>query len=367
VEISFRRLIETDRNGAGEAVNHLYFITRLFLALAMAATASSFARAQTSVDRIHRHNGVDSGKITAITPLGVTIAKGTVQSTVPSENIEGLSLAGEPPELSSARSAINAGRPQDALEALARLPTDNTRREEVLADIDFYTALAKAQLALAGKGAPEAATAEVRAFMARRSKSFHIPQAIEVLGNLLSAAGQHAAARAEYAKLAKAKSPYYELKSALLVGRSWQAEGDEAKALAEFEKVLVNTVKDPLIEPLRLAATLDRAVSQASTGNAEEAAAAIGEIIAKAEPEDNQLQARAYNALGDCYLRSGDNRGALFAFLHVDLLYDNDPEAHAKALHELVKLWKTAGRDARSEEAAEQLAEKYPNSRWAKP
>jgi hypothetical protein len=57
----------------------------------------------------------------------------------------------------------------------------------------------------------------------------------------------------------------------------------------------------------------------------------------------------------------------LFAFLHVDLLYNQQSEAHAKALHELVNLWKTAGRDARSQEAAQQLAEKYPNSPWAKP
>jgi tetratricopeptide (TPR) repeat protein len=328
---------------------------------------SSSAWAQTSIDRIHRHNGVDSGKITSITPLGVTIAKGTVQSTVPSENIESLTLAGEPAELSAARNALQAGRPQETLEALAKLPNDNARREEVLADIDFYAALAKAQLALEGQGAADASIAEVRGFMARRSKSFHIPQAIELLGDLLAATGQHGNARTEYAKLAKAKSPYFELKSALLVGRSWQAEDDHAKALIEFEKVLASTAQGPLIEPLRLAATLDRAVSQAATGNADEAAATIGDIIAKAEPEDEKLQARAYNALGDCYLRSGDAQGALFAFLHVDLLYDNEAEAHAKALHELVNLWKTAGRDTRSQEAAQQLAEKYPNSRWTKP
>jgi tetratricopeptide (TPR) repeat protein len=334
----------------------------LVIVLAMTAVAS----AQTSVDRIRRHNGVDSGKITAVTPLGVTIAKGTVESTIPSENIESITLAGEPQELASARNAVLGGRPQEAVDVLAKLPSDSSRRAEISAEIDFFAAMATAQLALAGQGTPEQATAEVRKFMASHGKSFHIPQAIELLGDLQLAAGQYASARNEYAKLAKAKAPYYELKSALLVGRAWQAEGDHANALAEFDKVLAFTGQDPQIEPLKLGATLDRAVSQAAAGKVDEAAAAIGAIIAKADPEDAELQARAYNALGDCYLKSGDSRAALFAFLHVDLLYQEEPEAHAKALSELVGLWKAVGRDSRSQEAAALLAEKYPNSRWAK-
>ncbi len=341
-------------------------VAQLSMALATAIALAAPASAQTGVDRIRRQNGVDSGKITAITPLGVTITKGAVESTIPSEDIESITYAGEPSDLAAARNAILAGRTQDALDALAKLPADGSRRDEIAADVEFYTALAKAQLALAG-GAPEAALTEVRGFMARRNKSFHIPQSIELLGDLLAASGQYASARAEYSKLAKARSPYFELKSALLLGRAWQAEGDHAKALAEFDKVLASTERTPLIEPVRLATTLDRAVSQAAGGKVDESTAAIGEIIAKADPEDAELQARAYNALGDCYLKSGDPRGALFAFLHVDLLFHQEAEAHAKALHELVALWKTAGRDTRSQEAAQQLAEKYPGSRWAKP
>jgi tetratricopeptide (TPR) repeat protein len=339
---------------------------RACLTLLLACASISTVSAQ-GTDRIRRTNGVDSGKITAVTPLGVTITKGAVESTIPSEEIESITFAGEPSDLAAARNAIVAGRAQDALESIGKITTDGAARAEVAAEIDFIKTLATAQLALSGSGASDDAAAEVRAFMARHNKSYHIPQSIELLGDLLVASGQFESARTEYAKLAKARSPYFELKSALLQGRAWQAEGDHAKALAEFDKVLASTEKTPLIEPLRLAATLDRAVSNAAGGKVDESAAAIGQIIAQADPEDAKLQARAYNALGDCYLKSGDNRGALFAFLHVDLLFPQDPEAHAKALHELVPLWKTAGRATRSQEAAAQLTEKYPNSRWAKP
>jgi tetratricopeptide (TPR) repeat protein len=333
---------------------------------AMAMVIASTASAQSTVDRVRRHNGVDSGKITGTTPLGVTISKSGVESTVPAEEIEAVTFAGEPGDLNSARNALQAGRAQEALESLAKIDASDIRREEILADVDFYTVLAKARLALAGSGDPSVAAADVRNFMSKRNKSFHVPQAIETLGDLLAAAGQTPNARAEYAKLAKAKSPYYELKSALLVGRTYQAEGDHAKAQAEFAKVLASTEAGDQIAPLKLAATLDGSVSQAAAGQVKEATAAIGDIIAKAQPEDGELLARAYNALGDCYLQSNDPRGALFAFLHVDLLYSQDAEAHAKALHELIPLWKNVGRDSRSQETAQKLAEKYPGSRWAK-
>jgi tetratricopeptide (TPR) repeat protein len=346
---------------AGEGV-----VARAAFFVAFLAIAVSTAQAQAPNDRIHRLNGVDSGKITATTPLGVTIAKGSVESTVPAEDIESITFAGEPPELATARNALQSGRPKDAADALAKIQPGSVQREEIQADVDFYSMLAKAQLALAGQGAPDAVATDVRAFMARRNKSFHIPQAIELLGDLLAASGEYPNARNEYAKLAKAKTPYFELRSALLVGKAWQAEGDHAKALPEFEKVLATTEQSPAIEQMKLDATLGRAISQAATGKGDQSAAAIGEIIAKAKPENNKLLARAYNALGDCYLKSGDNRAALFSFLHVDLLYNQDADAHAKALHELIPLWKSVGRDTRSQQAAQELQQKYPASRWAK-
>jgi hypothetical protein len=336
-------------------------------ALALVAAFACTAAAQSSVDRVRRQNGIDSGKVTATTPLGVTISKSGVESTIPAEEIEAVTFAGEPGELNAARNALQAGRAQEALASLAKIKSSEVRREEILAEVDFYTALAQARLALAGSGDPATAAAEVRNFMSKRSKSFHIPEAIETLGDLLAAAGQQANARAEYAKLAKARSPYFELKSALLVGRTYQAEGDHTQAQAEFAKVLATPDDSAQIAPLKLAATLDRSVSQSAAGQVQEATAAIGDIIAKAPPENAELLARAYSALGDCYLQSQDPRGALFAFLHVDLLYGQNADAHAKALHELVPLWKQVGRDSRSQETAQRLAEKYPGSRWSKP
>ncbi len=318
------------------------------------------------IDRVYRQNGLDSGKITEVTPLGVKLTKGGVESTIPAEDIKNVFLAGEPPALNTARNALLSGRTADALTALEAISTNGIDRQEILAEIEFYTAAAKANLALAGQGEVDDAVTAFRQLIDRRNTSFHLPEAVERVGDLRLAAGKFDDARNEYAKLAKAKSPYYQLRSAWLAARACQAQGDHAKALPEFDKVLATQAGDGPIESLKTAASLDRAVSQAATGKADEATAAIGKVIADAKANDDLLLARAYNALGDCYLKSGDSRGALFAFLHVDLLYPQIAEAHAKALHELVPLWRTAGHTDRSQEAAQKLAEKYPGSRWAK-
>jgi tetratricopeptide (TPR) repeat protein len=337
------------------------------IALVVAIAAADVARAQTMVDRVHRRGGVDSGQITGVTPLNVTLTKNGVESTIPAEDIEFVYLAGEPDDLNSARTALLAGRAAEALETLESLNVGAGDREEVQADVEFYRAMARGQLAMAGQSKLEDATAAVRAFLSARRTSFHMPQAIQLLGDLLLAAGDHAGARAEYEKLAKARSPYFETLSALLVGRAWLAEGKHAEALQQFDKVLASSERGPQVEALKQSATLERAVSEAAGGQGAEAAAAIAAVIAKLESDDEKSLGRAYLALGDAYLAAGDKQGALFAYLNVDLLYDDAPDAHAKALHELVELWRAAGHDSRAQEAAQELAEKYPNSRWAKP
>jgi len=333
-------------------------------AAASALAAAAHVQAQ-GVDRVYRQNGLDSGKIVDVTPLGIKFVKGGVESTIAAEDIKSVYLAGEPSALNAARNALQSGKAQDALNSLEGVAAAGIQRPEILAELDFYAALAKAQLALAGQADVDATARDFRAFISRHNTSFHLPVAVERLGELLVAGGDFEGARSEYAKLAKAKNPYYQLRAAWLTGRAWQAEDDHAKALGEFAKVMAATGDGP-IAALRTAALLDQAVSQAATGKADEAAAAIAAVIEQAKADDDQLLARAYNALGDCYLKSGDSRGALFAFLHVDLLYGQVADAHAKALHELIALWRTAGHVDRSQEAAAELAEKYPGSRWAK-
>ena len=57
---------------------------------------------------------------------------------------------------------------------------------------------------------------------------------------------------------------------------------------------------------------------------------------------------------------------ALMAYLHVDVLYAGEPAQHAEALLRLSELWGPSGHEDRAVEASTRLAERYPNSQWAK-
>lgn len=328
--------------------------------------------AQGSLDRVRRRNGADSGQVTAISPLGVTISKGGVESKIPVEEIEDVTFAGEPRAVTAARQAIAAGRIDSALESLegirpTQVPREGVRRDGVLSEIDYLKAASRAQLAIAGRGEADEALQSMRGFLASHNRSFRVPAAIELLGDVLSAAGDAKGARAQYEKLAKAKTPYFVARSALLAGRSLQQQDAHEQAVERFGQALAVDDASPAVAPIRREATLGRAVSQAALGKLDESATRIAEGIAAASDDDHELLAQAYNALGDCYLAADRPQDALFAFLHVDLLYADADQQHAKALHQLSELWKSAGYADRAAEAKEKLADQYANSRWNRP
>jgi len=107
------------------------------------------------------------------------------------------------------------------------------------------------------------------------------------------------------------------------------------------------------------------AICQAATGDADAAIESVRQVIDQADPENAHLQGRAYNALGACYLNNGNKKAALYAFLHVDVLYGRVPELHAQALYELSQLWPVLGYESRGREARQKLNKQYPGSRWA--
>ena len=92
----------------------------------------------------------------------------------------------------------------------------------------------------------------------------------------------------------------------------------------------------------------------------------INDVIARADPEASLLHGMAYNALGRCHQKAGNTKDALLAFLHVDVLYSGYADAHAEALHAMIPLWEAIGQNARAQQARNTLAERYPNSRWAR-
>jgi tetratricopeptide (TPR) repeat protein len=149
------------------------------------------------------------------------------------------------------------------------------------------------------------------------------------------------------------------------VGRTLQAQGNHAAAIEQFDAALALPDDGTDAQNQKLSATLAKAVSQAETGGIEEAVRSLEKIIQDADPQQKELHARAYIALGTCYEKVGKTKDALLAFLHVDVLYNTVPDAHAEALAHLVPLWQAIGHEERARESRELLLERYAGSRAA--
>jgi len=326
---------------------------------------SNSSQAQ-GLDRVRLRNGVQSGKITKMTPLALTLTKGGVDNKVPVEEIVSLTFAGEPKNLAPARRNLRAGQLENALAKLKKIDLDEVERPAIAQEIDFLTAQCNALLAIAGQGRLAPAKQQITTFLTKNNKNYRVPAAIELYGDLLLAQQDYDNARAQYRKLGKAPAPYYQSRSALLIGRLHQAEAKHQEALTSFDQALQVAAGNAVAESQIRAITLHRSISQAALGKVATATDAVKQIITQTDPQDTLVLAQAYNALGDCYLQAQEKKAARQAYLHVDLLFSASATEHAKALYELSELWEALGNAARARDASQRLKKQYPASRWAK-
>jgi tetratricopeptide (TPR) repeat protein len=178
--------------------------------------------------------------------------------------------------------------------------------------------------------------------------------------------GNYAPAQKKYEILAQSPFPSYRMRSGVLVGQTLLAQKKYPEALQQFQQVLAMKDETPEGKQQILAAQLGMGVASAATGKVDEGIQRIEAVIRDADPENARLLAQAYNALGASYREAGRTKDALYAYLHVDLLYGRIAEAHAEALWHLAPLWEAVGQDGEARKARQTLEEKYPSSRWAK-
>ncbi|TWU27820.1 tetratricopeptide repeat protein [Bythopirellula polymerisocia] len=323
------------------------------------------AQAQTGIDRVQRRNGSDSGQVTETTPLGVTISKSGVTSQIPAEEIRSITFDGEPPQFNSIRRALNRSRFDSAQEALGNLDPTEMDRPEVRQEFEFLSATVQGDLALAGKGDMKEAIAAAGGFLSTNRTSYHVPEVIELQGNLYLAAGDAASARKKYETLAKAPAAYYKARSALLVGQLLQREGIPNGAIEQFDAAIKLASGNTGAEEMLTTAKLQRAVSMSAAGKSEEGIEAIKLMIVAAPSDEEQLLAQGYNALGDSYLAAGNLKSARNAYLHVDLLFATAPDEHAEALYKLARIWEDLKQPTRAKDAQQRLSEQYPLSPWS--
>jgi tetratricopeptide (TPR) repeat protein len=305
------------------------------------------------------------GKITAVSPTEITVTSAGAERKVPVNEVQRISLANEPARLRQARSAILAGQFEQALESLQGL--DAAAEDAILRqEIGFYRVFAQAQLALLGAGDPKQAEADMKAFASRERNTFHFFEMAEVLGHLAKAAGDYTSAARYYQQLARSPWPDYQLRSDLLSGDVLRAQGKCGEAVVQYDRVLAANATDPSLLRQQALAKIGKAACRAEQGDAAAAIDELQEVIAKNDPADVPLFAQAYLALGAAHQQAKQPMDAVLAYLHVDLLFYGQRDAHAEALYYLTELWPQLDQPSRALEARQLLQTRYAGSVWAK-
>ncbi len=345
--------------------------TRLVILLlfAVGGLLASVDRVHAQIDEVKRVDGTTKGgKVTAISRTEVTLTANTLAEKIPVNEIADVIFTGEPTGLKTARLNAKNARYEDARSALGGVKMETVKRNEIKQEIVYLRALCAAHINLGGGDiTTEQALQEMLGFVKSNSQSYHFFNACQILGDLSIRKGDFAGAAKYYGALAKAPWPGYKMRAGVLAGRADQAQGKNAAAIKKFNYVLGLQSDTAEGKRQRAAATLGKSVSLATDASqVPKVIKVVKKVIDEAAPEEQELQARAYNALGQCHVQAGQTKDALLAFLHVDVLFHTVPEAHAEALANLVDLWKQVDKADRSREAAEVLKSRYPNSRWAK-
>lgn len=354
------------------------------LQFTLALVVCSWSTRGESLDQIRTHNKETvRGQITEISPTEVKIDKNPIEATIPVNEIISISFDGEPDELAKGRNLAISGQYVEALEALKRTNRDEVkRRKEMEQQLDFYTAYCATKLALGGAGSINTAGPMLLTFIKNNPSSYHYLEAAELMGDLYVNFGMEAQRSSDKSRQAKApqsfesameyyaiagKAPWAgaEVGLNLKRGRALLAQKKHAEAVKAFQSVLTGAA-GPKAESLKLAATLGKATALANDGQAEQGIKLVEEVIAKAPKSDSELLGQAYLTLGNCHQAAKMPREAVMDYLHVDLLYFQNPQTHSEALAALGQLWQTLNRPDRAREANARLARMYPNSIWAK-
>lgn len=339
-------------------------IPALVVCLAVGGAARAFDSIKTNKATVlGRVVGMDSTKV-----LFQKASAGALSKKIPVNQIQTIYFDGEPRDLKTAKKHVLAGRYAKALAALERIKNlkKEPRRPAISQDIEFIKALCTTKLALGGSMKIAEAGLLMKAFADNNPNSYHYFEASEAVGDLLVAIQEYTQAMKYYARLQSAPWPDYQMRGGVAVGWALLVQGKAKQAAAAFDKVIAVTAEGDAVGRQRTAARVGKAGAMVKMKKPDEAIELVNKVIKQADTEDVPLMARAYNVLGAAELQAGHTQQALLAFLHVDMFYSAQPDAHAEALANLVNLFEQVHKADHANRARQNLKDRYPDSPWIK-
>lgn len=314
-----------------------------------------------ALDRIYEKSGDSiSADVVQTSSQGIQIQRAGNTQNIAAGEIVKILYEGDPAPLTRGREFALDGQYQQALQELRKVNFDSLSRAVVKADAAFYIAMCEAKLALAGKGQKDEAQKKMLAFAGSNRDSWHFYEAAKLLGDLALAQNSTDNALRYYQSLRNASSTDTKISSVYLQGLVHLNKGDSAAALTEFEKVINLKAQTTETTRLQILSRAGKAKAIAVGGKSDEALKLVNTLITEMDPTDVEMAARIYNAQGASYEAGGDTEGAIMAYLHTDLMFSAQPDAHAEALKRLVELWPQVGKPERAAASRQQLQQRYP-------
>jgi tetratricopeptide (TPR) repeat protein len=243
---------------------------------------------------------------------------------------------------------------EEALAALAKLPPDQSFAQTHLQY--KVAALLYEQGTEEGKeAARQQAAAKLKEFKARHKQAWQLARVLRMLAQLQLDEKKYGEAEQTYRELARADvAPDVRQDAevrAILVMMNQEGKRDEARKALEGLKTSL-----PAGSPPQLRARLALAESLGMTRDAKDLARAKDEVKAVLDAtKDRALRGLAYNTMGYCYYLNDQWQEARWEFLWVDVVYNQDPREHARALYYLADIFARLGEGERARECRELL------------
>lgn len=308
------------------------------------------------------------GNLAESTPTQLTLKIGSSDRAIEVNEIRAVAFRDEPSDLKSGRAAVLGGNYARGLADLQRVHPGELTDPNVKHDLQFLLAYAEGKLVLSRGGDKAAAGDKMLAFVRTAANSYHFFRAAELLGELAVARGDFSDAARYYSTIAsRAPWPPLQRQAQLAAAQTLLISGQIDAAQHRFQQVADGTAETkPTIRQTRLA-EVGLARCGAANGAPDQAIQRLEALIKAEDSSDAELFGRIYNALGASQVAAGRPTEALLAYLHVDVLFDTNPEIHAETLHQLAKLWQETGQNDRAAATTRLLQQRYAGSYWAAP
>jgi tetratricopeptide (TPR) repeat protein len=306
-----------------------------------------------------------SGKIEKEEPAKVTIQPTIgAKKDIPAEDIVDITydltafeykLAGS--RETSANTATDPAKRRDALaEAISSFEAVLPKVDATSAGgrhVKFKIAQLKARLAQENPDQVDPAIQALTEFKTNFPNGWQVFHSSRLLASLLMAKQEYLEAQKTYDDLAQLPGISKTIKQecAMMAAQALT----KAKRYAEAEKRLQDTLRDlPPTDPQASKVKVYLSACKAGTGQLDEAVKELEGIIARVA--DPNLKALAYNTLGDCYLADNRPRDAMWQFLWVDIVYNQDRAEHARAVEQLAKIFEEQNDEEKAKTYKDKLA-----------